>query len=146
MFRKYTEASIRSDWRRKDTFKVEKLPIPCKAATILRECCHVPVHLALGTGRQAVAVATRAHGTPGQQVHAEHLALGTGRREVADISYSSPWGPRASTMLAHARITMQMSARKEPPSLQQSPTLRNFNRATGHETRIKKKKNLNFSR
>ena len=67
VFRKYTEASIRSDWRRKETFKVEKSPIPCKAATILRECCHVPVHLALGTGRQEVAAAaTQAHGTPGQ--------------------------------------------------------------------------------
>ena len=40
----------------------------------LGEYCHVlnveeesyPVHLALGTGRQAVAAATQAHGTPGQ--------------------------------------------------------------------------------
>ena len=43
----------------KETFKDEKLPIPCKAATC--------VYLALGTGRQGVAAAaTQAHGTPGQ--------------------------------------------------------------------------------
>ena len=66
VFRKYTEASIRSDWRRKETFKVEKLPITCKAATIQNQWCN-HVYLALGAGRQGVAAAaTQAHGTPGQ--------------------------------------------------------------------------------